>query len=841
MTQRKAAWLSIFALLMAHTIALDAIAAADLQISAMNPFGATYWPGAWTPIQIDLRNDTDKEISGYIILPVRDEAGAAFMRVACRTPAHAQYKTIVYGYFPARDPQVSAPMAIVQWRDSAGKRLAEAEFLAECPSLKAPAKSSIYLTDFSASKGVLLDIEDAENSPPIDESPPVTIADTLSSARAMPSDSASALRDVLAAQSTAPIGIWHAQVRDLPRSSVGYDSVRVALLNLDQPDEMDQAQRQALLEYIQTGGVLMICAPGPESHLRESWLAPYLPMTVIGRRLAMSFTSGNFHLKFPVYISEAVAASSAKTLLRNRSYTDAAFSPLGLGRIVFTSFPAGAISAAGDGLTSFWTSALGLDTPPIIWKSTQLPANELPLLQSMIGHSAPAWNSAALVAGSYLLILFALQLVRRGPSRPSAFYAGAIVAVLCACGLIATHFAQAHDQPLQAAGLTTIDLSGDSQTGGGLQQESLCVLGDAGNITIQLTRPGGSLRPAFTAENAPIIDQQPFAQKNADVAPAHVNEILHTVAPTDPAVSVFADAVFTPAGLNLSMSNHSPSAISAPMLLWGSNSYRLPTVQIGESTVTITAADRNFAVGADADSRFRNSSAVITDIDRQRARVLGAACMTMSGQPTTLMPAAAPGIIAGWLRSDSASCFTSSPSWQSLDELALVRFPLMLRPSQVGQRLTIDAGFMRLESPDRSLPYDPTTGRWIEAGSDQGGQWAISFVPPAGVGRLAPKRALVDLIISIPSRTLTLSRATFMPGDPVPSDSTVITGQWSGGYNRSEKLSFDLSPSDFTADGRVWLMLSVNQPANLAPPVPIWSIQKFDLTLTADVIGPPLR
>jgi len=36
-------------------------------------------------------------------------------------------------------------------------------------------------------------------------------------------------------------------------------------------------------------------------------------------------------------------------------------------------------------------------------------------------------------------------------------------------------------------------------------------------------------------------------------------------------------------------------------------------------------------------------------------------------------------------------------------------------------------------------------------------------------------------------------------------------------------------------------MLSVNQPANLAPPVPIWSIQKFDLTLTADVIGPPLR
>ena len=60
---------------------------------------------------------------------------------------------------------------------------------------------------------------------------------------------------------------------------------RAFAIQLDglRPDVLDPAQRQALLDYVCAGGVLMLNAPDP-ALVAGSWLEPYLPVRMIGMR-----------------------------------------------------------------------------------------------------------------------------------------------------------------------------------------------------------------------------------------------------------------------------------------------------------------------------------------------------------------------------------------------------------------------------------------------------------------------------------------------------------------------------------------------------------------------------
>ena len=48
-------------------------------------------------------------------------------------------------------------------------------------------------------------------------------------------------------------------IQNAPRHPAGYESSRIVVLDAD-PDQLDVAQRQALLDHIRSGGELLLCA-----------------------------------------------------------------------------------------------------------------------------------------------------------------------------------------------------------------------------------------------------------------------------------------------------------------------------------------------------------------------------------------------------------------------------------------------------------------------------------------------------------------------------------------------------------------------------------------------------
>src|SRR5947207_8699622 len=121
---------------------------------------------------------------------------------------------------------------------------------------------------------------------------------------------------------------------------VGLRRLIVIVLQIVVSESLDLAQREALLEYVRGGGTILL--PAPAAGRAGSWFEPMLPVHIVGSRLAtqIQISPGGDVLKLrePIEIVEAVEGSG-KALLRERDYVHAAVQSVGLGKIIFTSFP----------------------------------------------------------------------------------------------------------------------------------------------------------------------------------------------------------------------------------------------------------------------------------------------------------------------------------------------------------------------------------------------------------------------------------------------------------------------------------------------------------------------
>lgn len=830
----------------------------DLHLSALPAYGPNYWPGAWTPVRIDLQNDSNSPIDGSIWLPVTAEIGPATVVIPAFVPAHAHYRTLAYGYFPAVSPpaqarQTSPVISTPEWRNSSsGERLTQLEVIAS----PVGAESSLAL------HGIVLVVTGTEDAAP-PRPPPESIAEQMasSSAAAGASYDEAAFRTSIGATLPVPTAIWHSSTRDLPRSSAGYESVQVILWTAQDPDDLDTAQRQALLDYVRAGGRLLVAAPVPgEGHelpaISHSWLAPYLPVMLIGARMATSLddvTAGAFSpgmssvpLREPVMVTEAVSAGEGvRVLLGGNEYVYAATAPLGLGDIVFTSFPVNAPDLSAEKMQQFWHRALDLDKGPVQWEATQLKGETKSVLQAMVGLTVPYWRTAAAIVCAYGLLALAAQLLWRGPRRPAAFLAMAVLSFIFAATLLGARSLRSTARPLTLAGLTTIDLGGEGIRLGGVQQESACLLGDAQHLALSSPRGDAVLRPADeNTENPPRIAQQPFGAIQPLVSGDRVDEIWQASAPAPQGLGASAKATFGPDGLNLSIDNATAGTIASPLLMWGSSCYRLRSIAPGRAQATVTASQRNdLGDDADLDAAYRNSPGVVSDLDRQRARLLRAASLPAGEAVSSGNPDRGRGpILAGWLDDSAGNASILQPSQHAevRRELMLLRFPVRLQPSPIGSLVHIDGGFLQMiQGQQQALPFGRVAG--VSVTSSAGGDWLVGFVTPPGIGNLAIRHATLRTSISIPQRSMTLRLGQVSAALPRADVAGPVLARWTNAFGRQEDVSFDVSSADATADGRIWLLVSVDDPSTRGATPALWSIHDLALSIDAQVTAGPAQ
>src|SRR5439155_18118887 len=188
---------------------------------------------------------------------------------------------------------------------------------------------------------------------------------------------------------------------------VGYDACRAVIFDRSDPDCLDLAQRQALREYLLGGGALILSAPSADvADPARSWLAPYIPVQIIGRRqidrLDLQGGIGSLRLRDFVPAAEAFDAfpvgagsqSDAEVVFRDGHYVHAAVSRVGLGRVVFTSFPINALDSGDQRAAQVWRRLLDFGSTESDGRSMDLGQEQARLLPAMLGRPTQAWSRA---------------------------------------------------------------------------------------------------------------------------------------------------------------------------------------------------------------------------------------------------------------------------------------------------------------------------------------------------------------------------------------------------------------------------------------------------------------
>lgn len=195
----------------------------------------------------------------------------------------------------------------------------------------------------------------------------------------------------------------------------------------DASNEMDPAQQQALLDHIRTGGVLLVWADHADD-LNDSWLMPYLPVTVIGHRRATSIGSDSHGILVALLedtnLTEAVAkpqseSAGIKIGWHDGNYVRLASRPLGLGTVIFSCVSPAEMDPQNTTARAAWASILPADLTTAAAPQMSTGSDRAALSQ-LLGRSAPPIALPAAVAGGYLLWVVAVQFGFRGTRRPVA-------------------------------------------------------------------------------------------------------------------------------------------------------------------------------------------------------------------------------------------------------------------------------------------------------------------------------------------------------------------------------------------------------------------------------------
>jgi hypothetical protein len=864
----------------------SAFAQREVQISVVNQFnGAEYVPDSWVPLRVLISNHASGEpITGTVESTVPTESGGR-MRVTADivVPAQSRTRTTIFAPLGAGDPpprprdNKNAPsprsIAIVELMKGVSK-VAQSDVVL-LPAGSLTGESSVRRSAFvEVATGDTPELDSYDTTP---------------------------LRKLIAEVIGGPVVLWSADPESTAAHPIAYDSCRVVMLGETDPDLLPIAQRQALLAYVRMGGTLLISAPD-DATARASWLAPFLPARTFGNRpasttLPVAPGGTKVALREPVTLCEATSAPGATVLIGDGQYVHAAYRPVGLGRIAFTSFPINAPIFTPEVARSLWVPLLGLDVPEPSLAATQFtPEQRGEVLREMIGKPAPARSLAVALAAGFAGIVLVSQLVFRGARRPVGFAVASVVAVLMAGVLAGSRLVAQSDEPLTAGRVALMRFD----QGGGLVQESTAFTGVVPSLSLTVENPAAVLRPAmFDASSPPVLSVSPFAVTDAGAAAGRIDRVWQADAPAWPGMTASVVGRFDETGLRLRVRNDLGGPLEAPVLLAGYNVFRLPALTDGATDLpAITDALRNPATpgGASGDNdaetratnarartaKYLNTGPIVTEKDILRATFMGSvftsAGTVFSGmslrddrttfaeddgeveatsdpqRPNQPAPTGASAaatspvlpvgqrsqlVLAGWVTgaAEPASAIIKPSVPPAVERsLVLATIPVTLEPSATGSLVRIDSGFNTMVSGPVLLPvYDYGTGMWLS--SSQPGSWHIGFRPPPGVGaRLVPTRVTIHGNVQLPVQKLTLRRGQVRNGrlgQPNLSGETVV--EWANAFTAQAPVTFDATPADFDATGTVWFLLDVENTAAAGPVMPLWSITELGATIEARV------
>ena len=785
--------------------ASSALAADQVTIVSGLSRGAIYVPDTWLPLWVDVRNDSDRDIAGEVHVVPLDVSVPEF-RATAQVAAHSRARIELWAYLSGKH-KAGESAGLVTVHDGNGAQLARSEFAA------APALPNVtWSANGQANSGLVITLLGA-TVPQQDEylmQGPADALGYIGDRRAI-SVSVTAL--------------------DAPRSASFYRGVYCMGIVGLKPDTLDAAQRRAIMEYVSTGGVLVLSSPDL-ALLRGSWLEPYLPVTLVGmREMKEILPQGEATpRKFTGYFRCAEALPGEGTIvLRDKQYVYAAYRSLGLGRIAFTSFPAGALDPKDSPNADLWRVLLNYDRGAIGFAGSQLQRNYGREMEPMLGRHAASWFAAATVVGVFVLLIIAAHGFWRGPARPRAFAVSLAAAVVFAIVFAVMASLRQETDPVQQARLTVSDVWED-----GMVTEELAALsGPPEKATRVAVEENVTVRPVLFRTDRPKIWQLPTRVDDIPVQPGQVSLVtLSQRTRTDK--GVMAVGRFTDRGLLVEVNNAVASELTDGQLVWNRRRLVLPRMADGKSSFVLNAGDVRPV------DDFTSATGVASQDQKHKGEILKAVLSGGDSMNDAHLP---PPQVVAWSPVAMEASHVQSVQLDRDVSQNLVRFPLRLARGTPGERVRIDGVFNTFRSGEsRGMPYDFGKSEFIPTTME--GAWSLCVAPPAEVGAIRPIKARVHLILNTPQHNVTLSRGRApVAGGKKTAVAGAVVGQWNSSGGTAREVAFDIEPGEYDAQGRLWLVLEVKSSGSagsLGVP-PSWSIAKMDVDIEGEVVGDKSR
>ncbi len=777
-------------------------------------YGPVFPHSLWTPLRLDFKNSTGKDVNGFGVLPLGNGTRADYTRPVY-VPAHSRVRVRAMAYFPLKAPgdvdwskaPPGAALTTARWEDTTGARIARV------PLLGRPAAQMFKdLGDSDAPGFYLLGVsDDAEADDAFDTS---DLAETLRSVSGVP---------VISPAIGSP---------DMGRTYGDYAAVKIIIMQDVDPDALGPAQRKALFDFINRGGNLILAAPREKDHVADSWLAPYLPAQPIGERLADRITpTGQTPFYFGRYLREAEAIvkdDGVTVILQDKDYVYAAYRQVGMGRVIFTSFPASALSNSDPRTTGVWRRLVSLAPSATAWRDTDFQTSQVDLLQSMLGRSTVSWTAAASVAGGFVLLVLLAQLLIGGARRPMAFAVSMAISIVVSIALVALTVGKTRAQNLSGARLSVMQVSA---TGSGEQREITAYVG-RNDANYSLTAADGALvRPIVAGAEVPLIQEHPFSVPNAGVKALSIERVWETVGALPSRRPAEITARFEADGLILSTKNQLDQPLVAPLLRWRHAKFSLADLPVGDS--------RQHPDRRNGRDDFTNAAVIRSQTAQLRGDVLRALSTSSKVElGGSLHPTPPVREIDAWL-DDGAGLLTPSQATPMRSQ-SLVRLPVRLESSPVGSTIKIDPAFARIVTgPARVPQYDGEHDQWLSTNLDT--EMLVGFAAPREIGQLRPREVTIDLDIAAPQQMITIRRGQVRNGR-LPSRSNPagdVVGEWSQPVG-GRTAKFTATAQDYDAQGRLWLLVTVHSSGvPVGSLVSQWSVRHLEVGFTAEVIGPP--
>ena len=807
-------WRAAVIALAVSTVAMSASPAQaeseNVRLSVSLGTGAVYPPGRWLPLMARLTNPTSADIDGVVVIEPANADRALKVQRGVHVPANStvSLETIIQlaDQPPRKNKQKAIDAASVIWLDHNGRPLVT-------EPLSGLSDSSLERSgrDSTGMPGVvLLSVQDsvAVDNPRLD-----------------PND----LGEMLASQVAYSFDVTGVDVKSMPRHAEGLDGARLITLDPTAADNLDQAQREALLSAIRAGATLILTQP--PSAAAASWIGQYVALDPIGTHRTTALRPKQYEtlpLRASTLITDCIARDGATIIASDDRGPLAAFVSVGAGRIVTTAFDVNDLTP-GPAVGKLWGDLIGIQRDAFHNPSslTDKPAAAA-LLPAMIGAGAPPWRLAAGVVGGYVLVVAVLLLAAGQGRRPLAMVICVGGSVALTGALLGLTAARTSGTPLMIGRATTLDVSG----GSALQHDIVTFYGQQrSDLAVDLA-PGAIVSPVIANSEA-TMSLWPTRIGNVGASTGKL-ETVWNVSRSSPAPhSLAATLKFGPNGASLATQNGFDQPLQAPRLVNGG--VVIPVGRVAEGNAEQPVGVRN------APGVYADSASVIAD-EQSKLRTDLLQQITSEGGPraglTFRQAKSAEPVLAGFMNLGATVKLSDSAESH---EQTLVRTPLQIAAAPVGTEVRIDPAFNTVrQGIVQSLPYSTWLNAWSE--SNLTGAFTIAIAPPRDVGHLKAKTLSLALDARAAGYHIAIRRGQCSGGKMRENPAGEIIAEWSN-TTGPMKADVSLADSDIDANGWVWLRIDVQNAATTTlmgdTVTGNWQLMRWDATLTGTIDAPP--